>query len=77
MTHTDHYSDSGILISDDMTRYEERQTVILGSDNKLSYTSGVKKITSLCVEEEISTAHPKAPPTNVVCGHFNTVVIRC
>ena len=79
MTHTGHYSDNGILMSDDMTCYEERPIVSLGSNKKLSNTS---KAESHYVEVEVSTTHPKAPPTNDVpiqyadiCGHFNTVVI--
>ena len=70
-------------MSDDMTCYEERTTVSLGSNNKLSNTSKAEKSTSHYVEVEVSTTHPRAPPTNDVpiqysniCGHVNTVVIR-
>ena len=83
MTHTSHYSDNGILMSDDMTCYEERPTVSFGSNNKLSNTSKAEKSTSHYVEVEVPTAHPRVPPTNDVpiqyadiCGHLNTVVIR-
>ena len=83
MTHIDHYSDSAILISDVMTCYEERTTVRLGSNNKLSNTSKAEMSTSHYVEVEVSTTHPRAPPTNDVptqytdfCGHLNTVVIK-
>ena len=82
-TQTGHYSESGILMSDDMTCYEERTTVSLGSNNKLSNTSKAEKSTSHYVEVEVSTTHPRAPPTNDVpsqyadiCGHLNTMVIR-
>ena len=67
-------------MSDDMTCFEERTTVKLGSNNKLSNTS---KAESHYVEVEVSTTHPRAPPTSDVpiqyadiCGHLNTVVIR-
>ena len=70
-------------MSDDMTCYEERITVSLGSNNKLSNTSKEEKSTSHYIEVELSTTHPRAPPTNDVptlyanvCGHLNTVVIR-
>ena len=83
MTHTGHYSDSGILMFDDMTCYEEKTTVSLGSNNKLSNTSKVEKSTSHYVEVEVPTTHPRAPPTNNVptqyadiCGHLNTMVMR-
>ena len=83
MTHTGHYSGSGILMSDNMTCYEERPIVSLGSNNKLSNASKAEKSTSHYVEVEVSATHPRAPPTNDVpaqyadiCGHLNTVVIR-
>ena len=83
MTHTGHYSDSCILMSDNMTCYDERTTVSLGSNNKLSNTSKVEKSTSHYVEVEVPTAHPRAPPTNDVsshyadiCGDLNTMVTR-
>ena len=83
MTHTDHYSDSGKLMSDDVTCYEERTTNSLGSNNKLSNTSKAEKSTSHYSEVEVSTTHPRVPPTNDVptqyadiCGHLNTMVIR-
>ena len=70
-------------MSDNMTCCEERTTVILGSNNKLSNSSKAEKSTSHYVEVEVSTTHPKAPPTNDVptqyadiCGHLNTMVIR-
>ena len=70
-------------MSDDMTCYEKRKTVSLGSNNKLSNTSKAEKSTSHYVEVEVSTTHPRAPPTYDVptqyvdiCGHLNTVVIR-
>ena len=70
-------------MSDDMTSYEERTTVSLGSNNKLSNTSKEAKSTSHYIEVEVSTTHPRTPPTNDVptqytdiCGHLNTVVIR-
>ena len=70
-------------MSDDMTCYEKRITVSLGSNNKLSNTSKAEKSTSHYVEVEVSITHPRAPPTNDVptqyadiCGHLNTVVIR-
>ena len=83
MTHTDHYSNSGILMSDDMTCYKERRTVCLGNSiNKLSNTSQAEKSTSHYIEVEVSTTHPRAPPTNDVptqyaniCGHFIKMVI--
>ena len=66
-----------------MTCYEERTTASLGSNNKLSNTSKPEKNTSHYVEVEVSTTHPRAPPTYDVptqyadiCGHLNTVVIR-
>ena len=83
MKSTDHYSNSGILMSDDITCYEERTTNSLGSNNKLSNTSKPEKSTSHYVEVEVPTTHPRASPTNDVptqyadiCGHLNTVVIR-
>ena len=70
-------------MSDDMTSYEERTTVSLGSNNKLSNTSKEEKSTSHYIEVQVSTTHPRTPPTNDVptqytdiCGHVNTVVIR-
>ena len=82
MTHG-HYSESGILISDDMTCYEETTTVSLECNNKSSNTSKAEKCTSHYVELEVFTTHPKAPPTNDVptqyadiYGHLNTMVIR-
>ena len=67
-------------MSDDMICYEEKTTVSLGSNNKLSNTS---KAESHYVEVEVSTTHPRAPPTNDVPvqyadigGHVNTVVMR-
>ena len=86
-THYGHYSDSGILMSDNVTCYEETTTsVILGSNtNKLSSTSKGKKNASHYAEMEfeVPTIHPRAPPTNDVptqyadiCGHLNTAVIR-
>ena len=83
MTHTGHYTNTGVLMSNDMTCYEETTTVSLGSNNKLSNTSKAEKSASHYVEVEVFTTHPKAPPTNDVptqytniCGHLNTVVIR-
>ena len=70
-------------MSDNMTCYEERPTVSLGSNNKLSNTLKGEKCTSHYVEVELSTTHPRAPPTNDVlsqyaniCGHLNTMVMR-
>ena len=70
-------------MSDDMTRYEERTTVSLESNNKLSSASKAEKSTSHYIEVEVATTHPRAPPTNDVPaqyanirGHLNTVVIR-
>ena len=74
MTHTGHYSD-------DVTCYEEKTPNSLGSNN--SDTSKAEKSTSHYVDVEVSTTHPRAPPTNDVptqyadiCGDLNTVVIR-
>ena len=85
MTHTadtDHYTNSGMR-SDNMTCHEKRPTVTFGSNNKLSNTLKAEKSKSHYVEVEISTTHPRAPPTNDIpaqyadiCGHLNTVVIR-
>ena len=70
-------------MSDDKMCYEKRPTVTFGSNNKLSNSSETEKSTSHYVEVEVSTSHPRAPPTNDVptqyaniCGHLNTVVIR-
>ena len=83
MTHTDHYNNVGILMYDDVTCYEERTPKSLGSNNKLSNISKAEKITSHYIEVEVSTTHPRAPPTYDVptqyaniCGHLNTMVIR-
>ena len=79
MTHTNHYSDSGILMSYNMTCYKERPIVSLGNNNKLTNTS---KAESHYVKVEVSATHPRAPPTNDlptqyadIFGHLNAVVI--
>ena len=56
-TQTGHYSDSGILMSDDMTCYEETTTsVILRSNtNKLSSASTGNKSTYHYAEIEVPT----------------------
>ena len=77
MTHTGHYSDNGILMSDNMTYYEERTTVNCGSNNELSNTSKAEESTSHYIKVEVSTIHPRgAPPTDDICGDLNTVVTR-
>ena len=72
-----------------LTCSEERTKVSLGSNNKLSNTSKTEKSTYHYVEVEVSTTHPRAPPTTRapptndiptqyadICGHLNTVVLR-